>query len=98
LGLPAYAQGNQIHGVAEGPLGVEEACSGLGMMMVFFALTTAVVYLATNRPIVGTDNGALSAAPIAVMANLIRITTTGVFMPGATIGPRKFCTITWRRF
>lgn len=77
LGLPAYAQGNQIHGIADQPLEVEQACSGLGMMMVFFALCTAVVYLVSHRPLWQRVLVLLSAAPIAVFANVIRISATG---------------------
>lgn len=76
-GLPAYAEGNQIHGITEQPLEVEEACSGLGMMMVFFALCTAVVYLISHRPLWERVFVLLSAAPIAILANVLRITTTG---------------------
>ncbi len=70
LGLPAYAEGNQIHGITEHPLEVEEACSGLGMMMVFFALCTAVVYLISHRPLWERAFVLLSAAPIAIFANV----------------------------
>jgi exosortase len=78
LGLPAYAEGNQIHGITERPLGVEEACSGLGMMMVFFALTVAVVYLVSHRPLWERLLVLLSAAPIAVISNVLRISATGL--------------------
>jgi exosortase len=77
LGLPAYAEGNQIHGITEQPLEVEQACSGLGMMMVFFALCTAVVYLISNRPPWERLFVLLSAAPIAIFANVLRISATG---------------------
>lgn len=77
LGLPAYAEGNQIHGISEQPLEIEEACSGLGMMMVFFALCAAVVYLISNRPLWERALVLLSAAPIAVFANVVRISATG---------------------
>lgn len=78
LGFPAYAEGNQIHGITEQPLGVEEACSGLGMMMVFFALTAAVVYVVSNRPLWERALVVLSAAPIAVISNVLRISATGL--------------------
>ncbi len=41
LGVPALARGNRIV-VNELEVGVVEACSGLGMLMTFFALSTAV--------------------------------------------------------
>lgn len=77
LGLPAYAEGNQIHGITEHPLEVEQACSGLGMMMVFFAMCAAVVYLISHRPLWERLLVLLSAAPIAIFANVIRISATG---------------------
>lgn len=77
FGLPAYAEGNQIHGITEQPLEVEQACSGLGMMMVFFAMCAAVVYLISERPIWQRGLVILSAAPIAIFANVVRISATG---------------------
>lgn len=78
MGLPAYAEGNQIHGITEHPLEVEQACSGLGMMMVFFAMCAAVVYLISHRPLWERGLVMLSAAPIAIFANVVRITATGM--------------------
>src|SRR5262249_23606290 len=44
LGVPAIATGNVIC-LTHGRIGVAEACNGLGMMMIFGAVTTAVVFL-----------------------------------------------------
>src|ERR1043165_8141540 len=76
LGLPAIAEGNVIL-VEDMKLGVEEACSGLGMLMTFFALATALAMI-VRAPL--TDRFILiaSAIPIAILANVIRITATGV--------------------
>ena len=76
-GLPAYAEGNQIHGITEHPLEVEQACSGLGMMMVFFALCAAVVYFISERPLWERAVVLLSAPPIAILSNVLRISLTG---------------------
>ncbi len=76
LGLPAVAEGNVIW-IDDVRLGVVEACSGLGMLITFFALSTAfALVLARN----GTDRVVLflSAIPIAVLTNVARITMTGV--------------------
>ena len=75
LGCPALSEGNIIY-VDDVPLGVEQACSGLGMLMTFFALATAMAII-VNRPWL--DRGALvvSAVPIAIFANVARITATG---------------------
>ncbi|MFO0842165.1 MAG: exosortase/archaeosortase family protein [Gemmataceae bacterium] len=76
IGLPALAEGNVIH-LNEFPINIVEACSGLRMLVVFVALSTAVVLVADRHWI---DRGLLlaSAVPIAVATNVIRITATGV--------------------
>ena len=76
LGCPALAEGNIIF-IEDIRLGVEEACSGLGMLMTFFALATAMAMIVhASLPyrllLVG------SAIPIAILANVIRISATGV--------------------
>jgi exosortase len=76
IGLPAFAEGNVIV-LSRGRIGVVEACSGLSMLMIFLALAVGLV-LVVRRP--GLDKAVilLSAAPIAVIANVIRITATGL--------------------
>jgi exosortase len=76
LGCPAAAEGNVI-GIGDIQLGVEEACSGLGMLMTFFALATAVAMI-VDAPLHDRLILIGSAIPIAVLANVIRITATGV--------------------
>jgi exosortase len=76
VGCPAVAEGNIIF-IDDIQLGVAEACSGLGMLMTFFALATALAMI-VDAPwhdrlvLVG------SAIPIAVLANVIRISATGI--------------------
>src|SRR5262249_17465649 len=71
LGRPALAEGNVIL-LNDVELNIVEACSGLRMLVIFFALATAVV-LVIQRPlwekllIVG------SAVPIALATNILRI-------------------------
>jgi exosortase len=76
LGYPALAEGNVIL-IDDVKLGIVGACSGLGMLMTFFALSTAVAIVVDRRTI---DKViiALSAVPIAIVANVVRITATGV--------------------
>jgi exosortase len=76
LGYPALAEGNIIF-IDEVRLGIVDACSGLGMLMTFFALSTAVAIIIQRRWL---DKVLIvvSAVPIAVIANVIRITATGV--------------------
>jgi exosortase len=76
LGLPAVAEGNIIH-IDAVRLGVVEACSGLGMLMTFFALATALALLLERR-LADKLIIVASAVPIAVIANVARITLTGV--------------------
>jgi exosortase len=75
LGLSALAEGNTII-LSRGRIGVVEACNGLSMMLIFFALATALA-IVVRRPLLDTVVILLSAAPIAVIANVLRITATG---------------------
>ena len=76
LGIPALAHGNIIV-LSHNHMGVEEACSGLRMLMLFLAVCTGAALLMDRE---GWEKVVLvlSAAPIAVIANVIRITVTGV--------------------
>jgi exosortase len=76
LGCPAIAEGNIII-IDDIQLGVEEACSGLGMLMTFFALATALAMI-VQAPLTDRLILVASAIPIAVCVNVIRITATGV--------------------
>src|SRR4029077_20950711 len=70
------AEGNIIY-IDDIRLGVEEACSGLGMLMTFFALATALAMI-VNAPLHDRLLLVASAIPIAIIANVIRISATGV--------------------
>lgn len=76
LGLPAFAEGNVIV-VGETRIGIAEACSGLRMLMIFFALSAAVAIL-SERPLWERAIVVLAAFPIAIICNVLRITVTGV--------------------
>ncbi|MBL8798357.1 MAG: exosortase/archaeosortase family protein, partial [Planctomycetia bacterium] len=76
FGLPALAEGNVIL-LSEVEMGIVEACSGLRMLVVFFALSTAFA-LIVRRPIWEKLLIVTSAVPIALAANVLRITATGV--------------------
>jgi exosortase/archaeosortase family protein len=76
LGRPALAEGNVIL-LNEIELGIVEACSGLRMLVVFFALSTAVAML-VRKPLWEKLLLAGSAVPIALASNVLRITLTGV--------------------
>jgi exosortase len=76
LGCPAMAEGNIIF-IDDIQLGVAEACSGLGMLMTFFALATAMA-LIVNASLANRLVLVASAIPIAILANVARISATGV--------------------
>ena len=60
-----------------GQLNVEEACSGMRLMMAFVTLGVAMAYL-RDRPAWQRIVMVLSCVPIAVFCNSIRVTTTGL--------------------
>lgn len=74
-GLPAVSEGNVIL-IGDLRLGIAEACSGLGMLLIFVALGFAFAAV-VPRPL--SDRVILvgSSIPIAVIANIVRITATG---------------------
>jgi exosortase len=76
LGFAAFSEGNVIR-LGDVRIGVVEACSGLSMLMIFFALSTAVSLLIRRSwPIRGIIF--ISAVPIALIANITRITVTAI--------------------
>jgi exosortase len=84
LGLPALAEGNVIL-LSEVEMGIVEACSGLRMLVVFFALSTAVA-IVVQRPAWEKLLIVVSAIPIALTCNVLRITSTGVIHEAVSEG------------
>jgi exosortase len=76
LGFVAFSEGNTIR-LDDIHIGVVEACSGLSMLLIFFALSVAIV-LVTQRTWQENVIIILSAIPIALVANITRITVTGI--------------------
>ena len=78
VGIPAMVVGHtvQIKGAPE-PLDVAEACSGIRMMMLFFALSVGMAFV-VKRPLWERLLIVVSAAPIAVISNVARISMTGI--------------------
>ena len=76
LGQPAIAEGNRIL-IGNVTLNVVEACSGLRMLVTFFAFSTAAVFLMDRHWVVKSIVLA-SAVPIALATNVLRITATGL--------------------
>lgn len=76
LGQPAVREGNTIM-IHDIKLGVVEACSGLRMLVTFFTFSTGVAML-SGKPALDRICIVLSAVPIALITNILRITATGV--------------------
>jgi exosortase len=76
LGLMAFSEGNVIQ-LNENKIGVVEACSGLSMLITFIALSTGMA-MVVKRPLLDKIVLVMSAIPVALVANISRITLTGV--------------------
>jgi exosortase len=76
LGFPAVADGNVVL-IGEMPLNIAEACSGLRMLVIFFAMSTGLA-LVIRRPLWEKLVLVASSVPIALAVNIIRITATGI--------------------
>lgn len=75
-GIAVYRSGNIIE-VASGPLAVEEACSGMRSIMALLALSSLFAYLMYTSRLKQWILIAF-ALPIAVVTNIIRVTSTGI--------------------
>ena len=75
LGFFAVSEGKTIL-LSDGELSVEEACSGLRMLVTFCAMTTAVAILA-QRSLLQRVLIVASSLPLAVVCNVARIALTG---------------------
>jgi exosortase len=78
LGVAAFREGNliTIPGMGQ-PLNVAEACAGLRMATIFGALAVAMVFI-IERPWWDKFVILLSAIPIALIVNIVRITVTAL--------------------
>lgn len=77
--IPVLRSGNVMTLPGGLQMFVAEACSGMRQLTGFLALTTAVAYLSA-RPWWFRGLLIASAVPIAMAANVIRVTTTGAIM------------------
>jgi exosortase len=84
FGFSAVAEGNIILMESQ-PILVAEACSGLSMLLTFFALSTGLA-LVTKRSLVDKAIVVVSALPIAIIANVVRIVLTAIL--AETIGSK----------
>ena len=76
VGIGAISEGNVIL-VNDVKIGIVEACSGLGMLVTFFALAMGLVFVYRSLETWLKWVIVISAAPVAVIANVTRITITG---------------------
>lgn len=77
LGVECFTEGNRI--MLDGmEMGVVDACSGLRMLTIFGALSAGVAMISVNRPWWERLIILVSAIPIALAVNSIRITLTGL--------------------
>jgi exosortase len=76
MGFMAFSEGNVIE-LNEARIGVVEACSGLSMFITFIALSTGMA-MVIQRPLLDKIVLVLSAIPVALVANIARITLTGI--------------------
>jgi exosortase len=78
MGISAFREGNLISVPGmEDPLNIAEACAGLRMATIFGAMAVLMIFL-VERPWWDKFVIILSAIPIALAVNIIRITVTGL--------------------
>ncbi|CAN5913716.1 hypothetical protein BH23PLA1_BH23PLA1_04870 [soil metagenome] len=89
MGLPALAEGHVIY-VGSEQMEVAAACNGLSMLLTFLTLIAAVILLA-DLSLWEKIVLAISAVPIALISNILRIVITGwafyQFGPSTTVAP-----------
>ena len=78
MGLPALQEGNTIT-LAHAKIGVVKACSGLSMLTFFIAISVGLI-LVVRRPWVERVLILAGAIPVALIANIARITATGLLV------------------
>jgi exosortase len=78
-GVPVLREGNRMTLPGGVQMFVAEACSGMRQMTGFLALTAAVAYL-SHKPSWYRIVIILSAVPIALSSNIVRIVFTGFIM------------------
>lgn len=88
FGFYASCIGTTIH-IGDHALDVVAACSGMKILMTFFALSVAFALLNRQRPWWERLAIVIAAIPIALVANVVRIITTAVLYQMANTGMAK---------
>jgi exosortase len=78
LAQPRGALVEYIYRGEPGTLDIEQACSGIRLMMTMMALGVAMAFM-SDRPIWQRLVMILSCVPIAIVCNVVRVTVTGFF-------------------
>lgn len=74
IGIPVFREGNVLH-LAQTTLEVVDACSGLRSLTTMFALSVALAWF-SGYPVWKKWTLFFAAAPIAIFANIVRLTLT----------------------
>ncbi len=74
IGIPVFREGNVLH-LAQTTLEVVDACSGLRSLTTMFALSVALAWF-SGHPVWKKWMLFFAAAPIAIFANIVRLTLT----------------------
>jgi exosortase len=90
IGYPTYREANILH-CQDFKLEVERACNGLSMLLTFVTLSVGLV-IVVRRPWLDRIIILLSAVPIAILSNVVRISVTGVLYneAGKELGDKVF--------
>lgn len=90
IGYPTFREGVTLH-CKDHLLEVQNACNGLSMLLTFFTLSAGMA-IVIRRPWVDKLIIVLSAVPIAILSNVVRISLTGVLYneAGKELGDRVF--------
>ena len=78
VGLPALEEGNTIS-LSHAKIGIVEACNGLSMLTFFFAISVGLI-LVVRRPWIEQALIIAGSIPIALIANVARITATSLLV------------------
>jgi exosortase len=90
IGYPTFREGVTLH-CQDHVLEVQNACNGLSMLLTFFTLSAGLA-IVIRRPWLDKVIILLSAVPIAIFSNVVRIALTGVLFNegGKELGDRVF--------
>ncbi len=89
LGIPAVAVGTRIELTSQPPLDVAEACSGIKMLTLFFAICVGAVFV-IRRPYWEKAVIVVSAIPIAIISNAARLTVLAILQDRVSLAAKDF--------